>query len=165
DPLIGPRILNSLRWIYGELEDHERAIGWNRSSVEMASVPGFPDFDVAMHARLNVADNLVALGRPEEAEEQFRTVEAVVRNPRPHERWMAWRYSQHLFHSYGELWLDRGEPVRALAYADECLELAEHNSSMKNVVKGRRLRGQALLAMGRLDQAEQELSASLEVAI
>ena len=55
-------------------------------------------------------------------------------------------------------------PTRALALADECLALAEPTESQKNVVKGRRLRGQALLAQGKLEQAEQELSTALEVA-
>jgi tetratricopeptide (TPR) repeat protein len=76
-----------------------------------------------------------------------------------------WRYSQHLFHSYGQLWLSRNEPVKALAYADECLAIAEETSSNKYVVKGRRLRGQAFLAQGCLDNAEQELFAALQLAI
>jgi tetratricopeptide (TPR) repeat protein len=118
-----------------------------------------------MNARLNLADNLVALGRPEEAEEQFKIVEPVVRSPTPAQRWLLWRYSLHFFASYGEFWLDRGDPAKALAYADECLAIAEHTKSRKYIVKGRRLRGQALMAQGRLDDAEQELSAALEVAI
>ena len=77
---------------------------------------------------------------------------------------MAWRSSQHLFHSYGELWLARGDLERASAYADECLELALFNSSDKNVVKGRRLRGQILLACGRIQEAEEELAAALATA-
>jgi hypothetical protein len=52
-----------------------------------------------------------------------------------------------------------------MAYADECVEVAEHNSSAKNMIKGRRLRGQVLMAGGRLDEAEHELSAALEVAV
>jgi class 3 adenylate cyclase/tetratricopeptide (TPR) repeat protein len=165
DTIIRPRLLNTVGWIYGELEDHERAIGRNRLSVEMASVPGFHVRDAEMHARLNVGDNLVALGRPDEAEEQFRVVEAGARSTRPADLWLAWRYSQHLFHSYGELWLGRGDTARALAYADECLELALYNSSVRNVVKGRRLRGQVLLAQGRPDEAEHELAAALNAAI
>jgi|SRR5947209_17278600 len=94
----------------------------------------------------------------------FKTVEAVVRNPTPAQRWLLWRYSLHLFASYGELWLDRGHP-KALAYADECLQLAEHSASPKYVVRGRRLRGQAFLAQGRPDHAEPELSTALELAI
>jgi tetratricopeptide (TPR) repeat protein len=164
DVLLRPRILNTVGWIYGELEDPGRALDWNRESVEIATAPGFPDFDVGMHARVNVGDNLVALGRPEEAEAEFRAVEAVIRDPKPHERWMVWRYSQHLFHSYGELWLARGDVERALCYADECLEVAEYNASRKNIIKGRRLRGQVFMAQGRLDEAVQELSAALDIA-
>src|SRR5579872_3305204 len=77
---------------------------------------------------------------------------------------MLWRYAQHLFHSYGELWLARGDAARALAYADECLALAEPTNSRKYVVKGRRLRGQALLAQGRPAEAERELSMALQIA-
>jgi tetratricopeptide (TPR) repeat protein len=77
---------------------------------------------------------------------------------------MLWRYSQHLFHRYGELWLVRGDHDRALAYADECLALAEPSDSRKNIVKGRRLRGQIFLAQGKLPEAEKELATALEVA-
>jgi class 3 adenylate cyclase/tetratricopeptide (TPR) repeat protein len=162
-PLFHPRVVNSVGWIYGELEDHERALQWNQSSLELASAPGM-DPDCGANARLNMGDNLIALGRPEEAEEQFQIVEELARHPEPARAWFAWRYSQHLFHSYGELWLARGDLERAMAYADECVAVAEHNSSAKNVVKGRRLRGQVLMARDRLDEADQELSAALEVA-
>jgi tetratricopeptide (TPR) repeat protein len=77
---------------------------------------------------------------------------------------MLWRYSQHLFHSHGELWLARGDHAKALAYADECLALAEQSDSKKNIVKGRRLRGQALLAQGKPAEAEKELATALEIA-
>ena len=77
---------------------------------------------------------------------------------------MLWRYSQHLFHSYGELWLARGDHDKALAYADECLQLAEGSDSKKNIVKGRRLRGQTFLTQGKLSEADKELATALEVA-
>ena len=77
---------------------------------------------------------------------------------------MLWRYAQHLFHSYGEVWLARGELDKALAYADECLELAESSVSRKNVVKARRLRAQAFLARSDLPEAEVELGRALAVA-
>jgi class 3 adenylate cyclase/tetratricopeptide (TPR) repeat protein len=166
DEQVRTRVVNTVGWVYAELEDHEQALEWNRSGVEAAgTIPGLPDTEIEMNARVNLGDNLAALGRTDEAEEQFKTVEAVVRNPEPGQRWLIWRYSQHLFHSYGELWLGRGEPAMALAYADECLELAEQTSSTKNLVKGRRLRGQSLLIEGRPDDAETELLAALDVAI
>jgi tetratricopeptide (TPR) repeat protein len=163
---IRSRAVNTLGWVFAELEDHEQALEWNRSGVDLAgSIPGLPDPEIEMNARLNLGDNLIALGRPVEADQQFRAVETVVRNPTPARRWLLWRYSLHFFASYGELGLRRHDPVRALAYADECLRLAEETSSRKYVVKARRLRGQALMAQGRLDDAEQELFAALEVAV
>lgn len=165
DPHVRPRALNTIGWIYGELEDHERALQWNQASVDFVqSVPAFPNPDVEVHARLNLGDSLMVLGRPLEAEEHFRRAEAVANSPNPADRWMAWRFSEHLFHSYGALWLARGDLERALSYADRCLELALQNSSTKNVIKGRRLRGQVLMAQGRLDEAEEELTAALDVA-
>ncbi|TDI39227.1 MAG: hypothetical protein E2P02_19075 [Acidobacteria bacterium] len=75
-----------------------------------------------------------------------------------------WRYAQHMFHSYGELILLRGEPDRAMQYADECLAIAEPANHRKNVVKGRRLRGEVFLATESLEKAETELTRALEIA-
>jgi class 3 adenylate cyclase/tetratricopeptide (TPR) repeat protein len=158
------RNLNTIGWLYGELQDHQQAMEWNTRGVEAAVEANLPDPEVESNARLNLGDDLLALGRPDEAEEQFQKVEQVVRNPRPQDRWMLWRYSQRLFHSYGELWLVRGDHGRALAYADECLALAEQSDSRKNIVKGCRLRGQVLLPQGKLAEAEKELAAALEIA-
>jgi tetratricopeptide (TPR) repeat protein len=162
--LFWTRALNTVGWIYAELQDHQQAMGWNTRGVEAAVEAPFSDAERESNARLNLGDNLLALGRPDEAEEQFQKVEQVVRNPRPQDRWMLWRYSQHLFHSYGELWLARGDCDKALAYADECLALAEQSDSRKNIVKGRRLRGQVFLAQGKLAEAERELATALEMA-
>jgi tetratricopeptide (TPR) repeat protein len=158
------RTLNTIGWVYGELQDHHQAMEWNTRGVEAAVAADFPDPEVESNARLNLGDDLLALGRPDEAEEQFQKVEQVIRNPRPQDRWMLWRYSQRLFHSYGQLWLVRGDHDKALAYADECLALAEQSDSRKNIVKGCRLRGQIFLAQGKLPEAEKELATALEVA-
>jgi tetratricopeptide (TPR) repeat protein len=152
-------------WIYGELQDHHLAMTWNMQGVETAQEANFSIPECESNARLNLGDNLLALGQLDEAEEQFQKVEQVVRNPRPQDHFMLWRYSQHLFHSYGEFWLARSNLDNATAYADECLTLAEQSKSQKNIVKGRRLRGQVFLAQGKLAEAEQELSIALEFAL
>ncbi len=158
------RILNSLGWIYGELQDPETALQYNQRSIEAAIEMDALDPEVENNARLNCADNLTSLGRFDEAEEQLHKVERAVRHPSEADLWARWLYSQHYFHSYGELWLKRGDHQRALAYADECLELAESTDRQKNVAKGRRLRGQALVAGGELSGAEVELATAVEVA-
>jgi tetratricopeptide (TPR) repeat protein len=77
---------------------------------------------------------------------------------------MKWRYTQHLYHSLGELWLIQGDPVQALEYAEECLKLAESTVSRKNLVKGWRLKGQALLAQEQGERAEAALVRALTMA-
>jgi tetratricopeptide (TPR) repeat protein len=158
------RGLNTKGWLYGELQDHQQAMTWNMQGVEAALDANFSIPEVESNARLNLGDNLLSLGRLDEAEKHFQKVEQVVRNPRPQDQFMLWRYSQHLFHSYGELWLARGNLDMAITYADECLALAEQSKSEKNMVKGQRLRAQVFLAQGKFEEANQELSIAIEVA-
>jgi len=77
---------------------------------------------------------------------------------------MKWRYSQHLYHSLGELWLTKGDAAQALEFAEECLRLAEPTMSRKNLVKGWRLKGQALLAQEQGAQAEAAFTRALTIA-
>ncbi len=88
----------------------------------------------------------------------------MARHSTPRERFALWLYSQHLFHSYGELWLERGDYEKALSYADECVQLAESTNRPKNVVKGRRLRGQIMTVQGKLPEAEEEIEMALGIA-
>jgi tetratricopeptide (TPR) repeat protein len=164
DVIFLARALNTVGWVYNELLDHRRALEWNTRAVELAGKVGFPNPECECNARLNLADTLVELGRLAEAEEQYRWVEQVVRAPRPQDRFMLWRYAQHLCHSYGELWFRCGDHAQALAYANECLRRAEHSDSRKNIAKARRLRGQIFLARRELVEAEQELGIALQVA-
>jgi class 3 adenylate cyclase/tetratricopeptide (TPR) repeat protein len=159
------RALNTMGWVYGELQDYQQAIVWNTKGLEAALEATAPNAEVESNARLNLGDNLLALGRLEEAEEHFKEVEHVVRNPQSQDQFLLWRYSQHLFHSYGELWLEHGDLDKAIAYAGKCLALAEQSSTQKNIVKGRRLRGQVFLAQNELEKARQELSIALRVAL
>jgi tetratricopeptide (TPR) repeat protein len=139
-------------------------MSWNERALEITPTANAPNPECEFNARLNLGDSLLGLGRAQEAEEQFQKVEQIVRNPQPQDHYLLWRYSQHLFHSYGELWLSRGDLDKATAYAEECLQVAEQSQSMKNAVKSQRLRAQVFLAQGKLEEAEQELSIALEVA-
>jgi class 3 adenylate cyclase/tetratricopeptide (TPR) repeat protein len=162
--LVRARALNTVGWILSELQDHEAAIEWDKRSEEAALQINAPDPEIESNARLNMGDSLRALGRLDEAEKYYEIVEQVVRNATPRERFAVWLYSQHLFHSYGELWLQRGDYAKAMSYADECIELAESTNRPKNVVKGHRLRGQALLALDKPDEAEPEIEMALAIA-
>ena len=77
---------------------------------------------------------------------------------------MRWRYAQRFLHGFGEWWLAQGDPHRALALAEECLAWAERSASNKNIVKAKRLRGQACLMQGRVEEAEKDIAAALGLA-
>jgi tetratricopeptide (TPR) repeat protein len=156
------RAVNVVGWIYGELQDHERAAAWNRRGVEVAIEAAEVHPEVECNALTR--DDLMALGRLDEADAEFRVVEAIVRSPRPEQRLDLWRFAQHLYHSYGALWLLRGDAKRAIELADECIAIAEPANHRKNVVKGRRLRGEAFLSIGDLESAESELTKALDIA-
>jgi class 3 adenylate cyclase/tetratricopeptide (TPR) repeat protein len=165
EKLFPMRSLNCIGWVYWELENHERALEQNRRSVEAAAAIDLPDPEVEMNARLNIADSLLVLGRWDEAAEQLAIVGRVVYEPTEPDLWMLWRYSQHYFHSLGELCLLRGNAREALRLADECLRLAEENDVGKNIVKGLRLRAQAALALGDPSSAERDLDRALALAM
>jgi tetratricopeptide (TPR) repeat protein/transcriptional regulator with XRE-family HTH domain len=164
EAVVRARAANTAGWIYGELQDHVRALDVNKLSLAIASTLEIPDTELQSNARLNLGDCLLALGSADEAEEHFLAIEQVVKQPHPQDHWMLWRYAQHLFHSYGELWLGRGDLEHALAYADRCLALAEPSDSAKNIVKACRLRGQVLLAQGKQGEAEREIARALQLA-
>ena len=158
------RTINTLGWIHSEVEDHERALEWNSQGLAVAREIPSADPEFENNALLNLGDNLVALGDLDQAEQHYREVENVVSNPRPPDEWMLWRYSQHLFHSLGELGLRRGDPETAMSYAERCVERAVATESLKNVVKGRRLRAEASIALGEVERARIDLTEALVVA-
>jgi tetratricopeptide (TPR) repeat protein len=79
------------------------------------------------------------------------------------EEFMKWRYTQHLQASYADYWLARGDPAKALEYADACIAGAETTGAKRNIGKGRRARSEALLASGRLEEAEEAVEEALQV--
>ena len=77
------RCLNTLGWIYGELQDHEQALVCNAQALQAVLAMPSPDPEALNNTRLNLGDNLLALGRLDEAEQQLQAVERVVRQPQP----------------------------------------------------------------------------------
>jgi class 3 adenylate cyclase/tetratricopeptide (TPR) repeat protein len=163
DKVFKCRVLNTLGWVYGELYNLEAAIRYNREGAEASYKIGDPE--IIRNAEINLGDDYLLLGDLEQAQ---RYLEKVYRDTQQRGKWgeeyMKWRYAQHLYHSLGELWLAKGDAAQALEFADECLKLAKPTMSRKNLVKGWRLKGQALLAQGQGEQAAAALSQALTVA-
>jgi len=77
DLIIRMRIPNSVGWIYSELGDHQRALEWNQRGLTAIRASGHPLAEVETQTLLNVGENLLALGRFDEAEKAFLEVEQV----------------------------------------------------------------------------------------
>lgn len=163
DKLFKCRILNTLGWIYGELYDLERARHYNQEGLSVSSTLGDPE--IIRNAALNLGDNYLVLGDLEQAQQHLEKVHQDAQQRGTWgEEWMKWRYTQHLAHSLGELWLSKGSPQQALECAETCLQLSEPSMSRNNLVKGWRLKGQALLAQGQSAQAQAALARALTLA-
>ncbi|HEY8172281.1 MAG TPA: tetratricopeptide repeat protein, partial [Dehalococcoidia bacterium] len=158
------RILNTIGWVYGELQDFERAAPLNERSAEAALAIDAPDPEIECNCWLNLTDYAIANENYDEAAELLGRVERVVRDPQPPERWALWLYSQHFLHTMGELELARGNVETAATLARECIGRAESTGRRKNAVKGHRLLAQTCTAQGRLDEADAELASALATA-
>jgi class 3 adenylate cyclase/tetratricopeptide (TPR) repeat protein len=156
------RTLNTLGWLYGEIYNLEPAIRYNREAAEVSYAIGEPE--LIHYAEINLANNYLVLGDLERAQHYLEQVYHATQQPGTWgDEWMKWRYEQYLYHSLGELWLTKGEGAQALECAEECLKLAEPTMSRKNLVKGWRLKGQALLAQGQGEAAEAALKRALTI--
>jgi class 3 adenylate cyclase/tetratricopeptide (TPR) repeat protein len=163
DKVFKCRVLNSLGWVYGEIYNLEAALQYNRDGAETSYKVGDPE--IIRNAEINLGDDYLLLGDLEQAQRYLEKVYVdTQQRGKWGEEWMKWRYSQHLYHSLGELWLTKGDAAQALEFAEECLQLAEPTLSRKNLVKGWRLKGQALLAQEQGEQAEAALTRALTIA-
>lgn len=150
DRAIQARLLNTLGWAHAEIGCHERAAEFNllgtelaREAVELGLVAGAPELHA--NAAINLAGDLLALGRPDEAAEQLAPIEALYENDS--DPWMRWRWSTHLLHAQARLALSRGELEQALALAARGLEAAGRASGLKLIARAQELKGRLHLLM------------------
>jgi class 3 adenylate cyclase/tetratricopeptide (TPR) repeat protein len=155
------RLLNGRGWLAIECGDLDSAIEYNQQSAEGGLQRGDPE--TIANAELNLSDAFIAKGDLGPAQEVLDRVSRLVHDPTTAD-WMKWRYSMHLFASLGDLWLARGEPARAQAFTDQCLDIATRTNSRKYLVKGWRLRGEIALACRQRDEAVGWLQQALTLA-
>jgi tetratricopeptide (TPR) repeat protein len=161
DALAMGRCLNTLGWIHGDLQDSQQALALNRRCLEVTHER---DPEVAANARLNAADALIALGRWQEADEEFERIDSFVRTATGHDRRMIWRYAQHLYANRGTLYLRRGDRGGAATCASACLDLAERSGSRKYIAAAQRLGALIRLAAGETTAAHAEIDRALALA-
>jgi class 3 adenylate cyclase len=156
------RALNLLGTVYLDLCHWELALQYNSQGATEARDLDHPE---ALHnPELNLGNCYMALGQLDEAQRMLESVQAATqRSDVRGKEALEWRYTQYLHSSLGELWLVRGDVMKVLEFADLCLTAAQATRSRRNIAKGRRLRGEAFLAQGRLEEAEAELEEALQI--
>jgi tetratricopeptide (TPR) repeat protein len=155
------RMMNTLGWLYIECGDLNRSVDFNRRAADGARQRGDPE--TIANSGLNLADALLAQNDLAAARETLEGVYRIVRNPATSD-WMKWRYSTHLFASYGEVLLASGEIEKAAAFAQRCLQIATRTDSRKYLVKGLRLEGDIAFARRQWDDSEIAYRRALSIA-
>lgn len=155
------RLLNTVGWVYRELFDLEQAIQFDQASLELARA-GQPCLTEAEgNALANLATDYLLLG-------DFDRVRALLdeglvgSGDKP---FMRWRYRTRMIVIKGRLALAEGDVLGALAAADESLALTRTTHARKNMVRSCRLRGEALLAAGRIHKARAALMHALDLSL
>jgi class 3 adenylate cyclase/tetratricopeptide (TPR) repeat protein len=155
------RFLNTLGWLYSECGDLDRAFDLNQRSAEGARTRGDPE--TIANAEINLGDIFLAQSDFVLAQKCLDGVYRLANDPATSD-WLKWRYSMHLFASYGELWLARKDTPKANDSADQCLEIAARTNSQKYLIKGWRLKGEIALLNKQSDEAEEALGQALTIA-
>jgi tetratricopeptide (TPR) repeat protein len=151
--------LNSKGWVYQEIYNLEQSVPLNQEGVEVAREQG--EIESEANALVNLGVDHLWLGELEQAEQCFVEAWGLLEKQFGGYRW---RWKTRLLAAWGELYLARGEAERALDYAEQCLQLAERTSARKNLVKGWKLKGEALAALDRVEEAASYLEKAISMA-
>lgn len=161
DEVFHLRVMNSLGWLYLECGDLARSFDLNLKAAERARRRADPE--TAANAELNLSDILLLKGDLSSAQQYLEDVHRLANDANTSE-WMKWRYTTHLFSSFGEFWLARGDLNRAQKFADRCLDRATRTNSRKYLVKGWRLKGDIAVARKQRKDAEAAFQKALSIA-
>ncbi len=154
------RLLNTLGWCYAEIGSVTRAREFNQRASAAARAIGDPE--IVANSELNLALNALALGEPGRAAEHLAPIRAGLEHPG--DPWMRWRYSLHVLDVAARLALTERRPEETLALADEQLAGARRHRVPKVEARALALRGEALLALERRDDAEAAFADAVRVA-
>jgi len=154
------RLLNTLGWCHAEIGAAHSARDFNERAAAIARVVGDPE--IVANSEINLATNWLALGDLERAREYLDPIRAAVEAPG--DPWMRWRYTLHLHDVVGRAALVARDPDAALAAADTELAGARRFQAPKVEARAQTLRGEALLALERRQDAEQALREAVRIA-
>ncbi|MEW5958860.1 MAG: AAA family ATPase [Chloroflexota bacterium] len=155
------RLLNTVGWVYRELFDLEQAIQFDQASLELARA-GQPCLTEAEgNALANLAADYLLLKDYDQAR-AYLTEGLDGSSDKP---FMRWRYRTRMLVLKGRLALAEGDVLGALAASDESLAMTRNARARKNIARSCLLRGEALLAAGRIPKARAALRHALDIGL
>jgi len=154
------RGINTLGWFHQELGDFRRAIELNREGIELGRAAKITNNEI--YATINLADDYLGLDEAGRAREVL--VAASERLQTGSFDSHLWKWTMRLHLAFARLALLEHDREGAFAQLEDALRLAERTESRKYVALGRRLRGEILLAGGRVPEGLAELRGALTVA-
>jgi tetratricopeptide (TPR) repeat protein len=155
------RLLNTIGWVHRELFNLKEAIRFDQASLELARA-GQPCLTEAEgNALANLATDYLLL----KDYNQTRTCLEEGLSSSGDKPFMRWRYRTRMIVVQGRLELAEGNVVGALAAADESLAMTRTTHARKNIARSCKLRGEALLAAGRVHKARSALRHALDIGL
>jgi DNA-binding CsgD family transcriptional regulator/DNA-binding SARP family transcriptional activator len=155
------KLLNTLGFLYQELGDAESALHWDKQALAACRRAGIDrNWEAECYTLLNLADDELLAGRIQAAASYRQEVETILDRAQMSRYRVVNRY--HLV--CAELALAQGDADAALQSTAEAGSLAQAKGMTKNSAKSLLLAGQALLRLGRLQEAAQRLEGAVTLA-
>ena len=144
------RLLNTMGWLYFELGDVDTAACWDQQALA-ASREGHADrvSEAERYSLLNLATDELHAGRLDAAQARLAEFEQIL----DHGEYSRIRYLNRYQLLRAQVAIAREDFDAALRWSDEAARMATAKGVRKNLVKSRLIAGQALLALGRHQEA------------
>jgi len=153
--------LNTLGWIYHDLENIELAMKYNNEAIEFArahrdSRPG----GAVPSSLLNLAMDYLYKNDYENAEKYFKEVI----NAYDQHRVGWWRIQTRLLLGRGEISFAKGDYTQALKFAEDSLAISRKADAKKYITKGLKLKSEILEKIGNPEEAIELMQNALKLA-
>ncbi len=155
------RVPNTYGSFYADLGLWHEALDRDFESLDVLRAMSGPAFkEPLIHTLLNLAEDHLALGTPEQAAQSIERVAQLM----PEAEYARYRYQNRWHYVRALLSLARDEVEDALAAAEACLADAAAYRAPKYEVRGHLVKGRVLARLGNAEAARTEIVAAAELA-
>lgn len=155
------RLLNQMGFLFLELGDGSQALMWDQRALEASQrTRGTGRYEMKRYSLLNIATDLLHLGRVDEAFHTAAHFEAMKESP----DYTHFRYHNRYLLLRSELHLARSQFTQSIEFAEQARAFAQRFGASKNIAKSHWFEGQGLLEMQQHPAAVQHLRQAVAIA-